>query len=423
MAMIYEGFDINSAYDYKVEKLLAEIAASNCNVRLYGCGIQARTAILLLTKLGLGEKISLYDSNKSKTGASFCGYQVNHTSELDDLPNSTVLITCCFPDQVFKSLDARHTIYSILPLYKQNVSTISESDLDSTGLNYSRSMSDMGREMQLYENELLAFKSKLSPSLLNLKSIDAVVTEGCSLKCEDCSNLMQYYVKPKSVDLDVLVKSTQKILDSVDHVYEWRILGGEPLIYRHLAEYLCYLSSSDKINSILIYTNGTMLPNAELIAALKTSKAFLDVSNYQTLSRNIQKLSQICDQNSIPYAIKDPLWTDSGRIHPHKNESESELKTKFFNCCTKDVLTLLHGKLYHCPFSANLINLDEKYQHVNDVIDVINYAGLPETLRADISSFYISKPYLDACNYCNGRDYTVPIIPTAIQTRKPLPLP
>ena len=33
--------------------------------------------------------------------------------------------------------------------------------------------------------------------VLNLKAMDIVVTERCSMKCRDCSNLMQYYVKPQ----------------------------------------------------------------------------------------------------------------------------------------------------------------------------------------------------------------------------------
>ena len=33
------------------------------------------------------------------------------------------------------------------------------------------------------------------------------------------------------------------------------------------------------------------------------------------------------------------------------------------------------------------------------------------------------KKYLEACKYCNGRDYTTPKIEAAIQTKRPLPIP
>ncbi len=32
-------------------------------------------------------------------------------------------------------------------------------------------------------------------NILNVKHLDLVLTEKCSLKCKDCSNLMQYYAK------------------------------------------------------------------------------------------------------------------------------------------------------------------------------------------------------------------------------------
>ena len=121
--------------------------------------------------------------------------------------------------------------------------------------------------------------------------------------------------------------------------------------------------------------------------------------------------------------MKDPIWTDSGRIQQFKNESHTQLEEKFFRCCTNDILTILHGKLYHCPFSANLINLDNKYFSTEDVLDLSLEQSPENSLRNQISKFYKDKTYLNSCNYCNGRDFTVPLVPTAIQTRKPLEIP
>ncbi|WP_415399210.1 radical SAM protein [Synechococcus sp. W4D4] len=418
--MIYEGFELDSLYEYNTSLLIERIKSNNLSIHLYGCGIQARTAIAIFLKLNLETNIRVYDSNIAKIGSDFCGFTVESTTYFAEAPNSIVILTCCFPEQVLRALEARHSIYSLLPLYDAYKHMLSLEDLNSDGLNYSRSLADMAREMQLYQNELLSVRSKLASDSLNLKSIDAVVTEGCSLKCIDCSNLMQYYQKPKSADIDTLIDASRRVLEAVDYVYEWRILGGEPLIFKNLPKYLNFLSSFSNIKSILIFTNGTILPNESCLEAIKTSGSVLDISNYNTHSRRINELIHLCEENDILYSVKDPIWSDSGRIHKHKGESLDQLQEKFFNCCTKDVLTLLHGKLYHCPFSANLINLDSTYFNAGDVLSV---DASSSNLRSEISSFYTSKTYLNACNYCNGRDYTVPLIPTAVQTRKPLPLP
>jgi hypothetical protein len=41
-------------------------------------------------------------------------------------------------------------------------------------------------------------------------------------------------------------------------------------------------------------------------------------------------------------------------------------------------------------------------------------------LREQIKNLCYEKEYLTACSYCNGRDYSSAIIPSAIQTKKPM---
>ena len=43
---------------------------------------------------------------------------------------------------------------------------------------------------------------------------------------------MQYYAKPVDEDFEVLKKSLNNFLSSVDFVGEIRLIGGEPLLYK-----------------------------------------------------------------------------------------------------------------------------------------------------------------------------------------------
>ena len=273
--MIYEGFDIDNFISYDVKSFIASVKRTDADIALYGCGIQSRTIISILESLDLKNRICLYDNNKSKISNVFCGYEVKDASSINNLSNQTVLLTCSFPAQVLRDLESRHTIFSSYPIYRMYEHLLNEASLHSEGLNYKRSLVDIKREFQFYENEILNLVAKLKDDVLHLKSIDAVVTEGCSLKCVDCSNLMQYYQKPKSSEFNLLIESTDKILSSVDKVLEWRVLGGEPFIYKQLPEYLDHLSSHAKIGSIIVYTNGTILPSLELTKSLKNSKTIV----------------------------------------------------------------------------------------------------------------------------------------------------
>ena len=48
---------------------------------------------------------------------------------------------------------------------------------------------------------------KFSKDKLRVKHLDLVLTEKCSLKCKDCSNLMQYYSRQKDSEIHLLFKS------------------------------------------------------------------------------------------------------------------------------------------------------------------------------------------------------------------------
>ena len=63
-----------------------------------------------------------------------------------------------------------------------------------------------------------------------MRSIDLMITTRCSLKCESCSNLMQYYVSPKNTDYENILESLNILSKNVDEVAEFRIIGGEPLM-------------------------------------------------------------------------------------------------------------------------------------------------------------------------------------------------
>ena len=45
---------------------------------------------------------------------------------------------------------------------------------------------------------------------------------------------MQFYAKPVDEDFDMVIKSFDKFMQTVDFVQEVRLIGGEPLMYKRL---------------------------------------------------------------------------------------------------------------------------------------------------------------------------------------------
>ena len=55
-----------------------------------------------------------------------------------------------------------------------------------------------------------------------------------------------------------------------------------------------------------------------------------------------------------------------------EKRTEKELHRVFNNCCNSDILSLLHGKLYRCPFSANATNLKAIPHDATDIVNLID---------------------------------------------------
>jgi organic radical activating enzyme len=271
-------------------------------------------------------------------------------------------------------------------------------------------------EIDLY---LYAINSFREQNDLKVNSLDLVLTEKCSLKCKDCSNLMQYYAKPVDEDFSRLISALEKFMSVVDYVYEIRFIGGEPLMYKRIDEVIEKALSYKNCGNIVIYTNGTIVPKENKINIFKNDKIYFKISNYGSISRNVEKLEKTLEKNNIHYlTAKVTRWQDCARIE--KFERPLEITKKIFgDCCVSETLTLLHGKLFLCPFSAHAENLHAIPKHPSDSIDISNFQD-KKVLKDKIRNFYFRTEYLEACKSCNGRDHNVASVDAAIQTKNPL---
>jgi hypothetical protein len=276
------------------------------------------------------------------------------------------------------------------------------------------------REIDFY-NEMSKKDTYLNSDKLIVKTIDVQITEKCSMKCKDCSNLMQYYTTPKDSDMDMMFRNIDKLMSCIDQLDEFRVLGGDPFMNKNLFKVINKLTTYDQVNKIVIYTNAKIVPKGENLESLRHKKVLLDITNYGVSSTAHDKLVDLCNNEKLLYTTtRCTIWQDCGRIMPYSNKSQPELKHLFNNCCNSDLVSLLHGKLYRCPFSANGVNLKAIPKNSKDEVDLNDESLSIKELREQIKNLCYEKEYLTACSYCNGRDYSSAIIPSAIQTKKPM---
>jgi hypothetical protein len=380
---------------------------------IFGAGLIGRLTFEALKEKNI--KVNYFCDSDKRKQTEFENIKIISPNDLDKLDKNTDIFHCT---QYFDS---------VIPFLKNKgfKNFYKSSDLLSSIDNekiYKGSLSSikLNRYIEFYDKMSMK-EDYIRDAKLNFKSIDIQITEKCSLKCKDCSNLMQYYEKPQDSALDILFKSIDRFMSCIDALDEFRVLGGDPFMNKELYKIINKLVTYEKCKKVIVYTNAKIVPKGENLNCLKNKKVILDITNYGECSSSHLKIVELAKKENLAFTTnRCTTWMDCGKIMPFTNKNEKELKHMFKNCCNSDLISLLHGKLYGCPFSANAVNLKAIPQNDSDEVNLINDALSIAELREQIKKLCYEKKYLTACSYCNGRDYSVANIPAAIQTKKPL---
>lgn len=254
----------------------------------------------------------------------------------------------------------------------------------------------------------------MHPERLTVQSVDLMITEKCSMKCRDCSNLMQYYEHPENAEMGQMLGMIDGLCDKMDEIYEFRVIGGEPFMHKELHTVVAHVCAKPNVRKVSIFTNATIVPREHQWAALQHEKVYFFITDYDAMSRNIRPLVAELTARGIAYVSeKANGWTDCSSLIKH-NRTVAENEAIFTSCCAKNLATLADGRLYRCPFAANAFKLEAVPEYKEDYLDVVL------ANREQIKSFLRDKTYIKTCDHCNGRSYGDAVITPAIQTKVPL---
>ncbi len=239
----------------------------------------------------------------------------------------------------------------------------------------------------------------LLPGRAIYQDIVVILTTRCSLNCRHCNNLMPLYREPYHLDADTVIADIHKLLENVDTIIKFGLLGGEPLIYPELGRVLQVVLESPKVMFADITTNATVLPDANLLKLMRHPKMFVEISNYGVKTQKVSDFAAMMEENGIRYTVdKATSWTVSGGTE-FRGKSEEQLKQEYNACySSRYCRTMLQGKLYLCARGAHLADLGYM-DGAHDSFDVRNTPSGKE-FREGMKRFFLSD-YAEACNYCD----------------------
>jgi len=381
------------------------------NIIVYGAGMFIEPVIISLKQKGLNPLV-IVDSNKSKQDTFYMGIEVIN-------PNTAIER---FPDGVVVIASAPHLIKEISDYCKllgwndaiDAACLLSDFDFDNSTFTDGVSQTNFNMDNYYFEYCRIYF-----PELVIVKQLDVMITEKCSLKCKDCSNLMQYYIAPTDADKNIINFSVEKFSTSVDYILELRVIGGEPFVNKECFEIIEFLNTISNKSRICVYTNGTIIPNDTNLKSLTGSDIFLRISDYGSISRNVSGLTRALDNVNANYdVIKFEKWQDCAKIE-YFEESEAQLAAKFKDCCVQNYFTILNDTLYNCPFAANAININAIPKFEDEYIEIP--ATDVDDIRKIIRSMVYEKKYYGSCKFCVGRPLDDTPLVAALQTKTTLP--
>jgi len=244
-----------------------------------------------------------------------------------------------------------------------------------------------------------------------MSRVTICITTRCTLNCDKCAVHVPDIKRPGDIPLSNLIRDIQTLLACVDHIYAVVLSGGETFLHPDLDEIIRVCADSGKVGRISMVTNGTVIPEARALAALRESKVMVNISMYPPpLQPDVEKLKAVLKENGICYKHESgAAWSDLGDFGQRKEGLE---RRRFSLCVQQLCFPLVNGKLHRCGESAILSEEGLMADCKEDFIDLraISPADFPAQWKK-----LLKKRAVSACSYCWGDTYKSPKIPPAVQ--------
>lgn len=234
-----------------------------------------------------------------------------------------------------------------------------------------------------------------------LPHLGILLTTACNLNCKDCADLIPYRAVTRYKKEEV-IQDLDKVLESVDYIKEVLLIGGEVFLYKELDDILDYCKEQKKIGTIILTTNGTIIPDTYILNSLKHNKVILRISGYNdTVAPQRKELLKVISSYGIQCQNLDGMiWYNVGKNN-FRNRSKEQLFEIFQSCGMSSCVCMNNkGEIFFCSrqMAANETNFyPTPYEEEYIAVRKLNV----EQLRFKWKQFY-NIPYLSTCNYCDG---------------------
>ena len=330
-------------------------------VVLYGKTVMSTIIANALVAFGIGARIRIFDS-----GAFIDGGEIDGCSR--------VIILCGIRAKTRESMRK-----SSAGFFPNNIV------LEFSALYYGWLTRIVKRECDcvIFADTIVSIKEEKA-----IHNIDSINTTFCNINCKECANGVQYRNNKKQIPTDEHIAYLKRLTD-VSPISLCNLQGGEALLDKNFPELLRRHAQNPRIAVITVATNGAILPNPEIMIAMKETGAIFRISDYGDLSSKKNEIISLSAQLSVPCELypRAEKWYVYGELTP-RNRSAKDNCFISENCFfgTKDLM--FYGNNFFCccrtlfaeacgldveAVRANILDLDSNFSQSE--LDIIVKGG------------------------------------------------
>lgn len=243
-----------------------------------------------------------------------------------------------------------------------------------------------------------------------LSDITHVITERCSLRCENCSGFIPKIQKPRNVPINHILKDFDQFFKYVDKVNVLGLSGGDAMVHPDFADIVEELGKRyypNKATHLEVYCNAVIMPNERVLQVLKNYDVFYRFTDYRPYTNGRQRVEEIIsllEKNGIRYDhVKFETWCDCGYPQTSNGVCGEDQLIAFFDACDRKTChRLCDGFVIYCGMITGADRIDYCKSEASDVFDISDY---DPSRRIDLIEYmlgYSEKGYLNYCRMCNG---------------------
>ena len=182
------------------------------------------------------------------------------------------------------------------------------------------------------------------------------------------------------------------------------------MLYKYTADLIEYIDKKygDRIDTLRTVTNGTVIPNDEVLQKLSMCRVEVTIDDYREAVPNFNKQFDVLIQKFEEYQIryyvnKVNSWIDLAPERTDYSNWSEELLIKHRDDCSQSWQELRDGKLYSCNYAAYATvagiageqNLEETYD-----LNLFDCSKKKELIEFRLG--YTTKGYTNFCKKCRG---------------------